>query len=124
MNLPGFDAEASLCPTVGIYHRHARVLIAGVQPRRGGVTASLDTSSGCGPCTELKWPNGGGTGACAQDCCDVLGRCQIQSCACSGSASASGYDAGMTSEIWPIPDPVVGGRSVFHPGRVLFSAVP
>jgi hypothetical protein len=92
MNLPGFNAEASLGPTVRIYRRHTRALITAVRPRRRGITASLAVSSGCGPCTELKWPNGTGTGACVEDCCDVLGRCEIKSCPCSGSGA--GFDWG------------------------------
>jgi hypothetical protein len=55
-----------------------------------GVTASLRW---CGACSELKWPNGTGTGVCRQDCCTSVQRwvdghirwvttCQFESCSC------------------------------------------
>jgi len=96
MNLPGFNAEASLGPTTGIYHPQ---LLAGISSGVAAVIASR-ASSGCGACTELKWPNGGGTGACVQDCCDVLGNCQIKTCPCSGTGSTAGHHAGVFDEVW------------------------
>jgi hypothetical protein len=93
MNLPGFNAEASLRPTNEIYHPQ---LLPEVFE---GVLASRAISSGCGACTELKWPTGGGTGACVQDCCDVLGNCQIKTCPCSSSGSTSGYHSGIFNEV-------------------------
>jgi hypothetical protein len=97
MNLPGFNAEASLGPTAGVYHPR---LLAGISSRIEGVIASRAISSGCGACTEVKWPNGRGTGACVQDCCDVLGNCQIKTCPCSDSGSTAGHYAGVFDEVW------------------------
>lgn len=91
MRLPGFNAEASIGRTAGMYQRHTPLLKTGVHPGHGEIIASLDnsTSGSCGSCTELKWPNGTGTGVCRQDCCDVLGRCEFRSCPCTGSAGSS-----------------------------------
>ncbi len=43
----------------------------------------------CGSCSELKWPNGTGTGACVQDCCQTVHTpngyettCRFESCSC------------------------------------------
>ena len=87
MNLPGFTAETSL--TTGYRHRSG----SRAETRsNGGVIASLQrvSTTGCGPCTELKWPNGTGTGACMQDCCDLLGNCELKACPCGGSGSGFG----------------------------------
>jgi len=84
MNLPGFDAEASLGRTRDTYGSPKGRLTNGEYANRASVVPSLPIS-GCGACTELRWPTGGGTGACVRDCCDVLGRCQIETCPCSGS---------------------------------------
>lgn len=91
MRLPGFNAEASIGRTAEMYHRHTPLLKPVVHPSRAEIIASLDnsTSGSCGSCAELKWPNGTGTGVCRQDCCDVLGRCELKSCACSGSSGSS-----------------------------------
>lgn len=94
MSVPGFTAEASLLDARnGRPYRtsHAR---GGTRSRDGLVTPSLQqraVGSGCGGCTELKWPNGTGTGACVQDCCDVLGNCKITACPCSGSGSGGSF---------------------------------
>jgi hypothetical protein len=89
MKMPGFSAEAALGRTVAGYR-----LTPGAPMRSGGAgvmpTFRRQTIGGCGPCSELKWPNGTGTGACVQDCCDLLGNCKIQACTCGGGAAFSG----------------------------------
>ena len=89
MRLPGFSAEAALGETTSGYR-----LTSGARTRSAGgsVIASRKgiVKAGCGPCMELKWPNGAGTGACVQDCCDLLGNCKIQACTCGGSGVAFG----------------------------------
>ena len=90
MNLPGFTAETSLSINRNNYRR--RSTSSGERSINGGVIASLQraTTAGCGPCVELKWPNGTGTGACMQDCCDLSGRCEFKACACGGGAGGGG----------------------------------
>ena len=58
-----------------------------VMPVRRGVKAALGKT--CGSCTELKWPNGTGTGACVMDCCEQVPKghgwetiCHFESCSC------------------------------------------
>src|SRR4030095_6919001 len=87
MKLPGFSAEAALYQTIGAYRessgrdmRSGRSVIASLK--------SMAVRAGCGAGTELKWPNGTGTGACVQDCCDLLGNCKIQACTCGSSGVA------------------------------------
>ena len=83
MNLPGFTAEASLktSATAIAFSSAAR---SENESFSGLITPSLRRQAigGCGACTELKWPNGTGTGACVQDCCDLLGNCKFQPCTC------------------------------------------
>src|SRR5262245_27534639 len=90
MNLPGFTAEASLRASATALGFNS-VARSGNESFSGRVIPSLrrQAISGCGACTELKWPNGGGTGACVQDCCDLLGNCTIQPCTCGGSGLGS-----------------------------------
>jgi hypothetical protein len=87
MNLPGFNAEASLKDATGRY------LVQSTPGETGsGVFAAFrrqQTLGGCGPCSELKWPNGTGTGACMQDCCDLLGNCEFKACTCGGGSSSA-----------------------------------
>jgi|SRR5215813_1778876 len=85
MRLPGFSAEAALSRTTERF----RVSLDVGMDLTGGVIASRRAMAiaGCGSCTELKWPNGTGTGACVQDCCDALGNCKIQACTCGGGGS-------------------------------------
>jgi hypothetical protein len=85
MKLPGFSAEASLGRTTEVYAFSTST--AEMRSPGPSVIAAFrrQAISGCGPCTELKWPNGSGTGACVQDCCDLLGNCKIQACTCGGS---------------------------------------
>jgi hypothetical protein len=59
---------------------------ASALPLHRGVEASARK---CGACTELKWPNGTGTGACVRDCCVSVAKgkgwetvCQFESCSC------------------------------------------
>ena len=87
MNLPGFNAESALSRTNESY-----LLNSDPGRNAGGVIASRQSKAvkaGCGSCTELKWPNGTGTGACVQDCCDLSGKCEIQACPCGGGGSGS-----------------------------------
>ena len=90
MNLPGFTAEASLgtSATAVAFSSAAR---SGNESISGRVIPSLRTQmiGRCGACTELKWPNGTGTGACVQDCCDLSGKCTIQACTCGGGGLSS-----------------------------------
>jgi hypothetical protein len=88
MKLPGFSAEASLNRAMGDYRFHTAS--GEMRSSGGGVIATFrrQAIAGCGPCMELKWPNGTGTGACMQDCCDLLGNCKIQACTCGGSGVA------------------------------------
>jgi hypothetical protein len=89
MKLPGFTADASLKHATG-EHRF-QGLSSDFQPIGSGVMAAFrrQTIGGCGPCSELKWPNGTGTGACMQDCCDLLGNCKFQACTCGGGSSSA-----------------------------------
>ena len=86
MNLPGFTAEASLGVSATAFG-YSSVTRSGNESFNGRVIPSLQRQAigGCGSCTELKWPNGGGTGACVQDCCDLLGNCKITPCACGST---------------------------------------
>jgi len=86
MNLPGFNAEASLKDAAGHYFAQSPDGEIG-----SGVFAAFrakQTAGGCGACTELKWPNGTGTGACMRDCCDLLGNCKFEACSCGGGSSS------------------------------------
>src|SRR2546426_11924197 len=97
MKLPGYNAEASLNRKL---EPHAlRTSTAETRSPGRGVIAALKTQAiaGCGPCKELKWPNGTGTGACVQDCCDLLGNCKIQPCPCGGSLSGFTRSLGISS---------------------------
>lgn len=93
MNMPGFTAEASLRPNAATHHQYRSGLIAENQSVSGGVTPSIrnvPSHSICGECTELKWPNGTGTGACSQSCCDLRLNCKTKSCSCpSGTTGGS-----------------------------------
>ncbi|HEV8588820.1 MAG TPA: hypothetical protein VGQ72_08085 [Pyrinomonadaceae bacterium] len=90
MKLPGFSAEASLNRTIEGYV--FRTSTAEMRRPGPGVIAAFKRQAiaGCGPCMELKWPNGTGTGACMQDCCDLSGNCKFQACTCGGSSVAFG----------------------------------
>jgi hypothetical protein len=87
MNLPGFTAEKSLDRIIS---NHRTKSVHGSLPAPGGVVPQLSGwirvpgGPGCGACTPLTWPDGTPTGACAQECCDVLGRCSIEPCSCGG----------------------------------------
>ncbi len=92
MKLPGFSAEASLRTNATAFPYHIPAARPGTESFNRNVIPSLQrvSTTGCGTCSELKWPNGTGTGACVQDCCDVLGNCQIKACPCgSGSGSVA-----------------------------------
>jgi hypothetical protein len=82
MNLPGFNAEASLKDAAGRYQSLAGETGSGVF----AAFRARQTLGGCGACSELKWPNGTGTGACMRDCCDLLGNCKFEACTCGGGA--------------------------------------
>lgn len=89
MKLPGFSAEASLGRTTEVY-----AFGTSTTEMRSPVTGVIaafrrQAIAGCGPCKELKWPNGTGTGACVQDCCDLSGNCKIEACTCGGSGSVT-----------------------------------
>ena len=77
MNIPGFTAEASLERTTSAYFTR---MTAG----ENGVVASSfgEETTNCGPCMELKWPNGTGTGACVKYCFDGQGRSEMVDCTC------------------------------------------
>jgi hypothetical protein len=94
MTLPGFSAETSLGKNATTFRYHTTASRNVTQSFNGRVVPSLQVASGCGACTETKWPNGTGTGACVQDCCDVLGNCQIKACPCSGSGFGFGFGSG------------------------------
>ena len=84
MSMSRFAAETSLYRPKTNYHtKGSPSLLPGagaVVPQR----VKLPPVPGCGACTPLTWPNGTPTGACAQACCDVLGRCWTQTCPCGG----------------------------------------
>jgi hypothetical protein len=90
MKIPGFTAETSLRTSRNDYRRSSNS--RGERSLNGGVIASLQrvTTTGCGACVELKWPNGTGTGACMQNCCDALGKCEFKACSCGGGAAGGG----------------------------------
>jgi hypothetical protein len=79
-SLPGFTAETSLSPTATFYHAKS---IHSLYPAGRTVAPQLPPG-GCGQCTALTWPDGRPTGVCVQDCCDALGTCTSQRCACGG----------------------------------------
>ncbi len=83
MNLPGFTADASLGLGAGEQRQFRAVLTAEGQAFSARVIPSFNQqqTSGCGPCMELRWPNGTGTGACVKYCCNALG-CEMVSCTC------------------------------------------
>ncbi|HWT00266.1 MAG TPA: hypothetical protein VN256_08460 [Pyrinomonadaceae bacterium] len=83
MNLPGFNAEAALGTHATAFRRQTSVESVGTQSFDNRVVPSFNQrpTSGCGPCMELKWPNGTGTGACVKYCCNALG-CEMVSCTC------------------------------------------
>ncbi len=59
MTLPGFSAETSLSTNATTFRRYTSASRNVTQSFNGRVVPSLRVStSGCGPCTELKWPNG------------------------------------------------------------------
>jgi hypothetical protein len=78
MNLPGFSADASLRTAAGGYRQHVRSFNTGVAP---SIRIPIDYKT-CGGCTELKWPDGSGTGSCAEACCDNRGNCTSKPCPC------------------------------------------
>jgi hypothetical protein len=83
MSQPGFTAEISLRPRRANFRApNSR----NYQTNKGAVVPQLPVASGCGECTPLTWPNGTKTGACARACCDALGNCTTETCAC-GSGS-------------------------------------
>jgi len=79
-SLPGFTAEHSLRPSTTGYRATS---FYSLQPAGRAVAPQLPPA-GCGECTPLTLPDGRPTGVCWQDCCDVLGRCTSQRCACGG----------------------------------------
>jgi hypothetical protein len=83
MTVPGFTAEISLRP----YRASCLATGSQIDPlTHGAVVPQLPVASGCGECTPLTWPNGTKTGACARACCDAIGNCTTETCAC-GSGS-------------------------------------
>jgi hypothetical protein len=82
LNTPEFTADASLYKSIVHYQQKPAntAMTLGVQ-----AALRIPGSPGCGECTPLTWPNGTPTGACARECCDVLGRCTIEGCPCAGS---------------------------------------
>jgi len=40
-----------------------------------------------------------GTGACVQDCCDLLGHCKIKACPCGGSGGSIARSFGVGSSL-------------------------
>ena len=89
INIPGFTAETSLCRTRTNFRMMdsdgflfgARAIVPQLPP------------VGCGPCTDLTWPNGTRTGVCVRDCCDWFG-CRTERCQC-GSGWAVGGGLGF-----------------------------
>ena len=83
MNLPGFSAEASLSRTINGYYFQPS---AGGRSTGRGVVASRDDMEtfNCGPCSELRGPDGKGSGVCTKWCCDAVSgqNCQFKSCTC------------------------------------------
>jgi hypothetical protein len=86
MTMAGFTAEISLFRTPTDYRTNG---VHGSLPGVRAVVPQLPRS-GCGDCAPLRWPDGRPTGACARACCDVLGRCWTETCACGGGAVAWG----------------------------------
>lgn len=84
MNIPGFTAEASL--------NRAGYYLGTMTAGETGVLASAfgEETKNCGPCMELKWPNGTGTGACVKYCFDGQGRSEMVDCACPPKRKGGG----------------------------------
>jgi len=78
MNIPGFTAAASLKRTMSDYY--FTLMTTG----ETGVVASFfgEETKNCGPCMELKFPNGTGTGACVKFCFDGQGKSEMVDCTC------------------------------------------
>jgi len=83
MTVPGFTAHISLRPVRASFRATASHFYS---TSEGTVVPQLPVSSGCGECTPLTWPDGTKTGACARACCDAIGNCTTETCAC-GSGS-------------------------------------
>jgi hypothetical protein len=100
MKMPGFTAETSLRTNLTAC-AHTSASLPDAQTYNGNVIPSLQrvSTTGCGTCSELKWPNGTGTGACVQDCCDVLGNCQIKACPCGSGAGSVARSFGLGSSL-------------------------
>ena len=94
MSMPGFTARNSLGRTMTGYRVNS---IHGLERPRGTVAPQLPASGGCGDCTSLRWPDGRPTGACARACCDALGRCWTETCACGGGTLMGGGLFGIGS---------------------------
>jgi len=93
MSMPGFTARNSLGRTMTGYRVNS---VHGLEPSRRSVAPQLPPD-GCGECTSLRWPDGRPTGACARACCDSLGRCWTETCACGGGALRGGGLFGISS---------------------------
>jgi hypothetical protein len=63
MTMAGFTAEASLYASARHYRRGS------MAPAAAGANRIVQQLKSCGACSELTWPNGTPTGACARACC-------------------------------------------------------
>jgi hypothetical protein len=90
-SMPGFTADESLRRSTHLYAAHGNRSMEGSSRGISPSRIRLPPDTGCGPCTELTWPNGRGTGACQQECCDVLGNCKLQACPCPGPLPGGGF---------------------------------
>ena len=86
MRMPRFTAETSLNVTNFGFRT---VGFRGPTRGKSAVAPQLPIS-GCGECTDLTWPDGTRTGACARSCCDWFG-CRTESCICGRGIYGGGW---------------------------------
>jgi len=96
VNMPGFTAEASL-HNVAVYSRNKQFPINIRDSSEIVPQLPLPPQLGsCGPCTPITWPNGTPTGACRQDCTDILGEPYSRACRCPlGGGTSAGAHGGL-----------------------------
>ena len=94
MSIPGFNAEQSLYMGVASFRESPLNMSAA---GRNTVVAQLKS---CGSCTQLKWPNGTNTGACARACCTSrpspgggppVVTCSTETCQCPITGILGGF---------------------------------
>jgi hypothetical protein len=87
MRMPAFTAEISL----NVMSSNFRTIGSRGSTRgKSGVVPQLPIAPGCGECTDLTWPDGTRTGACARSCCNGF-RCWTETCPCGSGIYGWGW---------------------------------